>query len=309
VTHCTHKPVLMSEVLAALRPEAGGRYVDGTVGWGGHAEAILKASSPTGWLHGFDRDDAAIEAASARLAEYAGRFDLCRATFDRMTETVGEGTCDGVLLDLGVSSPQLDVGERGFSFMRDAGLDMRMDRRQSMTAGDLVNEADVDELTRIFRDLGGEKRARLFARAIERERAVRRIETTGQLAELLERKAPRGGRRAHPATKAFMGLRLAVNDEMGSLRRGLPAALHVLKPGGRLAVISFHSLEDRIVKLWAREEERDYEYDGDVDLPEFRRPRTPSLKRVNRKAIGPGEAELKENPRARSAQLRVIEKL
>ena len=299
----------MSEVLAGLRPEPGGRFVDGTVGWAGHAEAILKASAPTGWLHGFDRDDAAIEAATRRLAGYAGRFELRRATYDRMGEWVPPGSCDGILLDLGVSSPQLDVGERGFSFMQDGALDMRMDRRQSETAADVVNGADVDELTRIFRDLGGEKRARQFARAIDRERAMRRIETTRQLADLIERQAPRGGRRAHPATKAFMGLRLAVNDEMGSLRRGLPAALQALKPGGRLAVITFHSLEDRIVKLWGREAERAYEFDGDVDVPELRRPRDPALKRVNRKAMAPGEAELNENPRARSAQLRVFEKL
>ncbi len=299
----------MSEVLAGLCPEPGGRFVDGTVGWAGHAEAILKASAPTGWLHGFDRDDAAIEAATRRLAGYAERFELRRATFDRMGEWVPSGSCDGVLLDLGVSSPQLDVGERGFSFMQDGALDMRMDRRQSETAADVVNGADVDELTRIFRDLGGEKRARQFARAIDRERAMRRIETTRQLAELIERQAPRGGRRAHPATRAFMGLRLAVNDEMGSLWRGLPAALQALRPGGRLAVITFHSLEDRIVKLWGREEEREYDFDGEVDVPELRRPRRPVLRRVNRKAIAPGEAELNENPRARSAQLRVFEKL
>ncbi len=309
MAHCIHKPVLKSEVLEALRPEAGGRYLDGTLGWGGHAEAILAASSPTGWLLGIDRDGAAIEAAEARLAPFEGRFELRRATFDRMGEFGAAGEFDGILMDLGVSSPQLDVGERGFSFMQDAVLDMRMDRRQELTAGDLVNEADVEELTRIFRDLGGERRARLFARAIERERAMRRIETTVQLAELLERKAPRGGRRAHPATKAFMGLRLAVNDEMGSLRRALPVALDLLKPGGRLALISFHSLEDRIVKLWGREEERDYEFDGDTDVPELRRPRQPGLKRVNRKAIAPGEAELRDNPRARSAQLRVFEKI
>ncbi len=309
MAHCIHKPVLMSEVLAALRPEPGGRFVDGTVGWAGHAAAILKASSPTGWLHGFDRDGAAIEAATRGLAGFAGRFELCRATYDRMGEWVPSGSCDGVLLDLGVSSPQLDLGERGFSFMQDGALDMRMDRRQSRTAADLVNDGDVDELTRIFRELGGERRGRQFARAIERERSMRRIETTKQLADLIERQAPRGGRRAHPATKAFMGLRLAVNDEMGSLRRGLPAALDVLKPGGRLAVITFHSLEDRIVKLWGREEERDYDFDGDVDVPDLRRPRRPTVKRVNRKAIAPGDAELNENPRARSAQLRVFEKL
>ena len=309
MTHCIHKPVLMSEVLAAVRPQPGGRYVDGTVGMGGHAEAILKASGPTGWLFGFDRDGAAIERAGKRLAEYAGRFELRRARFDEMSEWVGALSCDAVLLDLGVSSPQLDEGERGFSFQRDAPLDMRMDQRQGLTAADIVNDADIDDLTRIFRDLGGERRARQFARAIERERTMRRIETTGQLANLLERIAPRRGRRAHPATKAFLGLRLEVNDEMGSLRRALPRAMEVLKPAGRLAVITFHSLEDRIVKQWGRDAERDYDIVGEVDVPELRTPRRPTLKRVNRKAICADETELKENPRARSAQLRVFEKL
>ena len=309
MTHCIHKPVLMSEVLAAVLPKPGGRFVDGTVGMGGHAAAILKASAPTGWLSGFDRDGAAIERAGARLAEFAGRFELRRARFDDMAEWVEAESCDAVLLDLGVSSPQLDEGGRGFSFQRDARLDMRMDQRQGLTAADIVNDADIDELTRVFRDLGGERRARQFARAIERERKMRRIETTGQLANLLERVAPRRGRRAHPATKAFLGLRLEVNDEMGSLRRALPAAMEVLKPGGRLAVITFHSLEDRIVKRWGREAERDYDIVGEVDVPELRTPRRPALKRVNRKAISAGESELNENPRARSAQLRAFEKL
>ncbi|MFT4587011.1 MAG: 16S rRNA (cytosine1402-N4)-methyltransferase [Candidatus Binatia bacterium] len=303
-----HKPVLMSEVLAAVRPQPGGRYVDGTVGMGGHAAAILKASEPTGWLFGFDRDGTAIESAGERLAEYAGRFELRRARFDEMSEWVEAQSCDAVLLDLGVSSPQLDEGERGFSFQRDAPLDMRMDQRQGLTAADIVNDADIDDLTRVFRDLGGERRARQFARAIERERKMRRIETTGQLANMLERIAPRRGKRTHPATKAFLGLRLEVNDEMGSLRRALPSAMDVLKPAGRLAIITFHSLEDRIVKQWGREAERDYDFVGDVDVPELRTPRTPMLKRINRKPISAGETELSENPRARSAQLRVFEK-
>jgi 16S rRNA (cytosine1402-N4)-methyltransferase len=158
---------------------------------GGHAAAILKASEPTGWLFGFDRDGTAIESAGERLSEYAGRFELRRARFDEMSEWVEAQSCDAVLLDLGVSSPQLDEGERGFSFQRDAPLDMRMDQRQGLTAADIVNDADIDDLTRVFRDLGGERRARQFARAIERERKMRRIETTGQLANLLERIAPR----------------------------------------------------------------------------------------------------------------------
>ncbi|MBI3849050.1 MAG: 16S rRNA (cytosine(1402)-N(4))-methyltransferase RsmH [Verrucomicrobia bacterium] len=315
-----HNPVMVAEVMAAIRPRPGGRYADGTVGGGGHAAAILAASRPTGWLSGCDRDGAALEATRRRLAEFAGRFELRQGNFAELGDWVAPDSCDGVLLDLGVSSPQLDSAERGFSFQQDGPLDMRMDPRQQLTAANLVNEASADELARIFWELGDERQARRFARAIEQERAQRRsgaraggqqrrIETTAQLAKLIERLAPRRGKKTHPATRIFQALRLAVNEEISSLERGLAAALKILKPGGRLVVITFHSIEDRVVKDFGRERTREYTFEGEVDVPELRRPRVPEMKWVQRKAVKPSPAELAANPRCRSAQLRVLEKI
>lgn len=306
MTEFVHNPVMLAEVLDAMRPRADGRYADGTLGGAGHAAAILRASSPNGQLFGCDRDGVALEAARLRLAEFAGRFEVRRGNFAELADWLPAGSCDGVLLDLGVSSPQLDAAGRGFSFQHDGPLDMRMDTRQPQTAAGLLNTASAEELATIFWQLGEERQARCFARAIERERPLR---TTRQLAELIERLSPRAGRRTHPATKVFQALRLAVNDELGSLKRGLTAAWTVLKPGGRLAVITFHSLEDRMVKEFGRELARDYTFPGTVDVPELRQPRTPSARWVNRKAIKPGDAELAANPRSRSAQLRILEKI
>jgi 16S rRNA (cytosine1402-N4)-methyltransferase len=299
---------MMAEVMAALQPKPGGHYADGTIGGGGHAAAILAASSPTGWLCGCDRDGAAIEAAGKRLAEFAGRFELRQGNFADLADWVDRDSCDGVLLDLGVSSPQLDEAERGFSFQQDGPLDMRMDRRQQLTAADLVNTASRDELAKIFWDLGGERDARRFARAIAWDREKRPFQTTRQLAELIERLAPRRGRKTHPATRAFQALRMAVNDENGSLRKGLAGALSILRPGGRLAVLTFHGVDDRIVKDFGRARARDYTFIGGMDVPELRKPRAPELKWVQRKAITPSAAEMEANPRSRSAQLRVMEK-
>jgi 16S rRNA (cytosine1402-N4)-methyltransferase len=304
-----HKPVMAAEVLDALRPRPGGRYADGTIGGAGHAAIILAASSPTGWLSGCDRDGDAVEAARARLAEFAGRFEIRRGNFAELADWVPAASCDGVLLDLGVSSMQLDCAKRGFSFQHDGPLDMRMDTRQLLTAAELVNGASAEELARIFGELGGEREARRFAKAIVRGREGQKFETTRQLAELIEKISPRHGRKAHPATKVFQSLRIAVNDEIGSLKRGLDAAVKTLKPGGRLAVITFHSLEDRVVKDFGRARSRDYTFTGGVDVPELREPRVPELKWVTRKAIKPGAAEIAENPRSRSAQLRVLEKI
>jgi 16S rRNA (cytosine1402-N4)-methyltransferase len=301
---------MAAEVLAALKPRPGGRYADGTLGGAGHAAKILAASSPTGWLSGCDRDGVAVEAARVRLAEkFAGRFEIRRGNFAELADWVAEKSCDGVLLDLGVSSPQLDSAERGFSFQHEGPLDMRMDDRQPLTAAGLVNGEDAETLAKIFWEFGGERDSRRFARAIVHDRAQRKFETTRQLADLIERLAPRRGKKAHPATKVFQALRIALNDEMGSLKRGLEVALKILKPGGRLAVITFHSLEDRVVKEFGREKSRDYAFSGVVDLPEFRSPRVPEMKWISRKAIVPGAAELDENPRSRSAQLRVLEKI
>jgi 16S rRNA (cytosine1402-N4)-methyltransferase len=308
VTEFTHKPVMMAEVLQALQPQPGGKYADGTLGGAGHAAAVLAASSPNGWLWACDRDGVALEAAAKRLAEFAGRFELRRGNYAELSEWIPAGSCDGVLLDLGVSSPQLDVAERGFSFQNDGPLDMRMDTRQPVTAATLLNTESAEEIARIFWEYGDERDSRRFARAIVHDRETRLFTSTRQLAELIERLAPRCGRKAHPATRVFQALRIAVNDEIGALEKGLAGALKILKPGGRLAVITFHSLEDRVVKLFGRACARDYTFAG-IDVPELRAPRTPELKLVSRKAIPPGAAELAENPRSRSAQLRVMEKL
>jgi len=305
-----HKSVMVEEVLAALRPQPSGRYADGTLGGAGHAAGILAASSPTGWLFGCDRDGVAVETAQTRLAAaFAGRFELRRGNFSEMAEWIPAASCAGVLLDLGVSSPQLDQAERGFSFQQDGPLDMRMDHRQQLTAAELVNTAEAEALAKIFWEFGDERDSRRFARAIVHDRALRKFETTKQLADLIERLAPRHGKKAHPATKVFQALRIAVNDELGSLARGLAAAVKILAPGGRLAVITFHSLEDRAVKAFGRERSRDYTFPGTVDVPELRTPCVPELKWVSRKAILPGAAELRENPRSRSAQLRLLEKI
>lgn len=306
-----HQPVLPAEVLAALQPKPGGRYLDGTVGGGGHAAAILAASSPTGWLYGCDRDGEAVEAARQRLDEagFAGRFEIRRGNFSEIAEWIPPESCDGVLLDLGVSSAQLDAGRRGFSFLHDGPLDMRMDLRQALTAAEVVNGWSEAELARIFWEYADEPRARQWARAIVRERHGRRFETTGQLASLIERMASRHGQKRHPATRVFQALRMAVNDEVRSLKSALAAACTLLRPPGRLVVVTFHSVEDRLVKKFGREQARDYTFEGEVDVPELRRPRAPSMRWVIRKAIQPQALEIAANPRARSAQLRILEKI
>ena len=299
---------MMAEVLAALQPKPGGHYADGTLGGAGHAAAVLAASSPDGRLLACDRDGVAIQAATKRLAEFVGRFELRRGNYADLSEWIPAGSCDGCLLDLGVSSPQLDEAERGFSFQNDGPLDMRMDTRQPVTAATLLNAESAEEIAKIFWEYGDERESRRFARAIVHDRELRPFTTTRQLAELIERLSPRGGRKAHPATRVFQALRIAVNNEIGSLNRGLDGALKLLKPGGRLAVITFHSLEDRVVKLFGRERARDYTFDGE-DLPELRKPCVPQIKLISRKAIMPSEPESSENPRSRSAQLRVMEKI
>jgi 16S rRNA (cytosine1402-N4)-methyltransferase len=304
-----HWPVLVEEVVTGLRPRTEGLYVDATVGGGGHAVRLLEASGPAGRLVGWDRDETAIAAARERLVAYAGRFELQLRNFGELGEWLEPGSCDGVLFDLGVSSPQLERPERGFSFMQDGPLDMRMDRRQALTAAHLVNEAGVEELVRIFLGFGEEHEAGRLARAIDRERRRERFETTRQLAGLIERLVPRRGRRLHPATRVFQALRMAVNDELGALERGLEAAREGLRPGGRVAVITFHSVEDRVVKQFGRRESREYEFEGEVDVPELRRPVEPRMRWVTRKALVPGAEEVTRNPRARSAKLRVLEKL
>lgn len=263
----------------------------------------------SGWLFGCDRDEAAIQAATDRLRPWKDRVTIRRGRFDELPQWVPAGGCDGVVLDLGVSSPQLDEAERGFSFQRPGPLDMRMDQRQTLTAATIVNEWDEAALAKIFWEFGGERQARRVARRIVEERMHLNIDNTHQLARLVECAIPRGGGKIHPATRVFQALRLAVNGEIEVLRRGLPAVWDLLKPGGRLAVITFHSLEVQEVREFVRRRERDYETAGAVDVPELRVPKRPDLRRVNRKAIQPTAAEVAANPRARSAQLRVMERI
>lgn len=304
-----HKPVMLTEVLDALRPRSGLCYLDGTVGAGGHSRAILEAAKPDGRLYGCDRDSSAIQIATERLAEFSGRFELRVGNFSELADWIGRGECDGAVLDLGISSIQLDDPTRGFSFQADGILDMRMNREQSMTAAQIINEAPSDELARIFWEFGGERQSRRLARIIEQERKLRTFETTRQLATLIECVMPRHGQRIHPATRVFMALRIAVNDEAEILKKDLNAIWTVLKRGARLAIVTFQSLEDRIVKEFGRKLERDYEVEGDHDIPDLRRPKLPELKWVSKKALAPTEREISENPRARSAKLRAMEKI
>lgn len=304
-----HMPVLMAEVLQNLQIRPGSTCLDGTLGGAGHAAAMLRASAPNGRLFGCDRDGNAVAAARARLSGFPGRFEIRQGNYADIGDWIAPESCDAALLDLGVSSPQLDVAERGFSFQQDGPLDMRMDQSQGPTAAELLNGLSADELAKIFWEYGGERDSRRLARAIVLDRETRRFERTRQLAGLVERLSPRGGRKAHPATRIFQALRIAVNDELGSLQKGLEAAVKVLKPGGRLFVITFHSEEDRMVKEFGRRLSRDYEAAAGNDAPELRRARPPQLKWVQRKAILPGAEELRDNPRSRSAQGRVFEKL
>jgi 16S rRNA (cytosine1402-N4)-methyltransferase len=308
VAEFEHKPVMLAEVLQALKLKPGSWIADGTAGGGGHAAAILAATSPNGRWFGCDLDGDAVEATRRRLGQFAGRFEIRQGNYAGLSDWVAAGSCDGVLLDLGLSSPMLDRPERGFSFQQDGPLDMRFDASQGPTAADLVNSVSAEELAKIFWELGGEPQARRLAREIERARNRQAFSSTRQLAELIEQVTPRLGRKSHPATRVFQALRMAVNDEIGSLKRGLDGAVKILKSAGRLVVITFHSLEDRVVKDFGRARARDYTFSGGVDVPELREPRTPELRIVTKKAVKPSAQELTENPRCRSAQMRVYEK-
>ena len=301
--------MLAREVLAGCEPRPGSLCLDGTIGGGGHAALLLEASAPDGRLIGLDRDGMALEAARERLAPFAGRFELHQANFEDMEQFTPANSCDAVLLDLGVSSPQLDRSERGFSFQQEGPLDMRMDQSQGITAAEIVNTWPADSLANLFWELGEERQSRRIARALEKRRMARNFSTTRDLAEVIEAAIPRRGQKTHPATRVFQALRMAVNRELESLDQGLSAAWHVLKPGGRLCVITFHSLEDRKVKEFGKILAREYDFPGAVDIPEMRIPRPAKARWISRKAIIPTEEELLTNPRARSAQLRVLAKL
>ena len=302
-----HQPVLYKEIIHALQPQDGGRYVDGTLGAGGHARGILEASAPDGQLLGLDVDPQALALARKTLAPYEQRTHLVQASYTSLSAQlaqIGWQAVDGIVLDLGVSSMQFDTPERGFSFMNDAPLDMRFGPSALHSAADLVNEYSERELADLIYQYGEERDSRKIARAIVRARPLL---TTRELVAVIEAVSPRRGDRIHPATRTFQALRIAVNEELASVEEVLPQALAGLKSGGRLAVISFHSLEDRIVKDFFREQSKDLVNPPYEQIYEEERKAT--LKEVNRKPITPGEDEIKSNPRARSAKLRIAEKM
>ena len=302
-----HQPVLYKEIIHALQPHAGGRYVDGTLGAGGHARGIMEVSAPDGRLLGLDVDPQALALARKTLAPYEGRIHLAQASYTSLSTQLAQlqwGAVDGILLDLGASSMQFDTPERGFSFLQDAPLDMRFGPHVSQTAADLVNELTERELADLIYQYGEERDSRKIARAIVKARP---IHTTRELATVIEAISPRRGDRLHPATRTFQALRIAVNEELTSIKEILPQTVAALKPGGRLAIISFHSLEDRIVKDFFREQSKDQVNPPYEQIYEEERKAT--LKEVNRKPITPLEDEIKNNPRARSAKLRIAEKL
>ena len=307
-----HRPVLLHECIEALAIRPDGIYLDGTLGRGGHSEEIAKRLSDKGRLLCIDRDRQALEEAGRRLAPWADRITFLHGNFadlDTLMDRAGVAAADGMLFDLGVSSPQLDDPERGFSYMHDAPLDMRMDRDDALTAWTVVNQWPREEIRRVLSQYGEERYAGPIAAAIDKARQKAPIETTGQLVEVIRGALPAAALREkqHPAKRSFQGIRIAVNDELASVSRMLQAAIPRLNPGGRLAVISFHSLEDRIGKSELAAAAK-----GCTCPPEF--PvcvcgKTPQVKLVTRKPILPGEDELEENPRARSAKLRVAEKV
>ena len=293
-----HIPVMLDEVVAAMKPADGALIVDGTFGAGGYSRAFLERGAT---VTGFDRDPDVIRDAVEMLSEFEGRLELVEAPFSAMDEHFGAASVDGVVLDIGVSSMQIDQAERGFSFQKDGPLDMRM-AQSGLSAADVVNSFSVSDLTRIVGILGEERHAGRVARAIEKEREAGRIETTGHLAKVVEKAVGRGPKdKIHPATRTFQGLRIFVNDELGELGRALFAAEEILKPGGRLAVVTFHSLEDRIVKRFFQD--RTGGGGGSRHMPEVAE--KPATFAVEGKAmVKASEAEAERNPRARSAKLR-----
>ena len=309
-----HVPVMVEEVVTMLAPAPGSLQIDATLGGGGHAERILEASDPDGRLLGLDADGAAIARVRARLGpRFGDRLRLRQANFRELAGIApdeGFGTVDGCLFDLGLSSFQLADGERGFCFRTGGPLDMRFDAGRGMPASELLATLDAAELTALFRKYGEEPFAGRIARAIVEARRVAPLRTAEELAELIERVAPArapGRRRVHPATRVFQALRIAVNEELEALEAGLAAALNLLRPGGRLVVLSYHSLEDRIVKRFFQAERRGCTCPPEV--PVCVCGRSPRLRLVVGKGLVPGEAEIVANPRARSARLRAAERL
>ena len=296
-----HQPVLLDEVLQWLAPQPGGRYCDATVGMGGHARAILDRSAPDGRLIGLDRDRDALTVAGAALADYGDRVTLVHAPFSQVQEVltrVGATPVDGFLVDLGVSSPQLDRPERGFSFRHSGPLDMRMDQTQGETAGDLLRRVDEHELEVIIRDYGEERYAGRIARAIIAARDRGEVDSTGALGAIVARAMPRHEWQKNPATRTFQALRIVVNQELTQIERLLDQMADCLRPGGRLCIIAFHSLEDRIVKRRLRA------LAGRAGTGE-----TPRVRLLNKHVIVASDEERDRNPRSRSAKLRAAERI
>jgi len=301
-----HVPVMLEEVMAALSPRDNAIYVDGTFGGGGYSRALLERARCK--VYGIDRDEEAIARGRALGERFEGRLTLIHGRFsemDLLLASRGIAKADGVALDLGVSSFQFDEGERGFSFGHDGPLDMRMDRHEGESAAELLNTISESALADILKRYGEEKRAKSLARAIVKARPIAR---TGELAELIERHLGRGAQRIHPATRTFQALRIAVNDELGELERGLAAAERVLKPEGRLAVVSFHSLEDRIVKQFLAERTGRVGR-GSRHAPDSQAVKAPAFRELGKNPVTPADAEIARNPRARSAKLRAAERL
>lgn len=306
-----HVSVLLDECIENLNIKPDGIYVDGTLGMGGHSEQILKRLT-TGRLIGIDRDETAIDRAGERLKDYSDRLTLVHSNFcdvASVLDELGISGVDGMLFDLGVSSPQLDESVRGFSYMNDAPLDMRMDNSSVLSAWNVVNEWPEEELVRILRDYGEERYARRIASRICEYRSGKPVETTLELVDIIKSAMPAAALREkqHPAKRSFQAIRIAVNDELGAVEQMMKTAPDKLNKGGRLCVISFHSLEDRIVKtgIAARENGCTCPREAPICVCGF----VKTLKSVKRKPIVPGEDELKENPRSRSAKLRVAEKV
>lgn len=305
-----HQPVMLAEALGALQLQAEGRYIDATFGRGGHARAILARLGPTGFLLALDRDPEAVAFARAQFAG-EGRFQIEHRSFGELAQVAQQhgmlGCADGVLLDLGVSSPQLDDPARGFGFSRSGPLDMRMDQSRGISAGDWLAEASEQEIATVLKDYGEERHARRIARRIVTVRRQAPITTTAELAELVASAVPRWEEGKHPATRSFQAIRIFINGELEALEAALEQVGEVLAGGGRLVVISFHSLEDRLVKRFIRHESQGPEIPRGLPLPEALR--QPPRFRAIGKASRPQRGEVERNPRARSAIMRVAEKL
>lgn len=307
VSENLHSPVLLDEAVEALNIRSEGIYVDGTFGRGGHSKAILRRLGPEGRLIVFDKDEVALKAAQTQFGNDP-RLHAVQGSFARLSEVARElgvvGRVDGLLLDLGVSSPQLDEPARGFSFMQEGPLDMRMDRSSGQSAAEWLATAAEQEIAQVIRDYGEERFARRIARAIVRERVAASLQTTRELAALIEKAVPARDPHKHPATRTFQAIRIHINRELDDLREVLAQSLDVLARGGRLVVISFHSLEDRIVKQFMREQARGPRLPKGVPV---QHEQLQGRLRLVGKPVKPGEAEVARNPRARSAVMRVAE--